>query len=83
MVLVIIYGGEMHLKEGSSAKIRYEDSFFDKACAVNCIYFWRDSVADLRDSLSDIQPNCYPMFSPAWKAAAIYLWGSIITFRES
>ena len=53
-VLVVISRGEMELKEGSSVRIPYEDGFFDKACAVNCIYFWPDSVADLNDNLSDI-----------------------------
>jgi hypothetical protein len=58
MVLVIIFRGKMELKEGSGVKILYEDGFFDKACAVNCIYFWPDSVADLKDNLSCVQPKC-------------------------
>lgn len=54
MVLVIISQGKTELEEGSSAKIPYEDGLFDKACAVNGIYFWPDAVADLKDNLSDI-----------------------------
>jgi hypothetical protein len=54
VVLVIIPQGKMELREVSYAEIPYEDGFFDRACAVNCIYFWPDSVADLKDNLSDI-----------------------------
>jgi arsenite methyltransferase len=40
---------KMELKAGSSAKIPYPDSFFDKVCAINCIYFWDNPVADLKE----------------------------------
>jgi hypothetical protein len=58
MVLVTISRGEMKLNEVSYAGIPYEDGVLDKARAVNCIYFRRDPVADLKDSLSDVQPKC-------------------------
>jgi ubiquinone/menaquinone biosynthesis C-methylase UbiE len=43
--------GKMELKEGSSSRIPYESVCFDKICAVNCIYFWSDPVADLKEIL--------------------------------
>jgi hypothetical protein len=45
----------MELKKVSSAKISYEDGACDKACAANCIYFWPDPAADLKDNLSNIR----------------------------
>jgi ubiquinone/menaquinone biosynthesis C-methylase UbiE len=49
--------GKMELKKSSSAKIPYEDGFFDKACAVNCIYFWPNPVADLKEIRRVLKQN--------------------------
>lgn len=53
----IISRGKMELKKGSSAKIPYEDGFFDKACAMNCIYFWPNPVADLKEIRRVLKQN--------------------------
>jgi ubiquinone/menaquinone biosynthesis C-methylase UbiE len=41
--------GKVELRKGSASNITYQDSFFDKACAVNSIYFWPDPVAGLKE----------------------------------
>ena len=41
--------GKLELKKGSSKEIPYEDGFFDRVCVINCIYFWSDPLADLRE----------------------------------
>ncbi len=41
--------GKMELKEGHSAKIPYENGFFDKVYSINCIYFWPDPIVDLKE----------------------------------
>jgi ubiquinone/menaquinone biosynthesis C-methylase UbiE len=53
----IISQGKMELKKGSSAKIPYEHGFFDKACAINCIYFWPNPVADLKEIRRVLKQN--------------------------
>ncbi|HTY82232.1 MAG TPA: methyltransferase domain-containing protein [Dehalococcoidales bacterium] len=45
----IISRGKMELKKCCSDKIAYQDAFFDKICAVNCIYFWPEPAADLQE----------------------------------
>jgi len=44
-----IFQGKMELKEAHSAKIPYENGFFDKAYSINCIYFWPDPIVDLKE----------------------------------
>ena len=45
----LISQGKMELKEGNSAKIPYENGFFDKVYSINCIYFWPDPIVDLKE----------------------------------
>ena len=45
----LISQGKVDLKEGSAAKIPYENGWFDKIGAVNTIYFWPDPAAGLEE----------------------------------
>lgn len=47
----LISRGKVELKEGSAAKIPYENDWFDKVYTVNTIYFWPDPAAGLKEIL--------------------------------
>ena len=47
----LISRGKVELKEGSAAKIPYENAWFDKVYTVNTIYFWPDPAAGLKEIL--------------------------------
>jgi ubiquinone/menaquinone biosynthesis C-methylase UbiE len=40
---------KLELKKGYSTNIPYQNDFFNKVFAVNCIYFWSDPAVDLKE----------------------------------
>jgi len=41
--------GKVQIKKGDASRIPYETGYFDKACAVNTIFFWPEPVICLKE----------------------------------
>lgn len=41
--------GKVQIKKGDASRIPYESGYFDKACAVNTIFFWPEPVTCLKE----------------------------------
>jgi arsenite methyltransferase len=52
-----IVQGKVELKEGSASSIPYGNNYFDKICTINCIYFWPDPVAGLKETFRVLKPG--------------------------
>jgi len=52
-----IANGKVELKQGECASLPYDDNTFDKACAVNVIYFWADPSQCLNELHRVIKPG--------------------------
>ena len=79
----LISQGKVELKEGSASQIPYPSGFFDKVSTINCIYFWPDLVAGLKEVhrvlknggvfiLSVVPKEQLEKFPPARHGYAIY-----------
>jgi ubiquinone/menaquinone biosynthesis C-methylase UbiE len=52
-----IVQGEIEVREGSASDIPYDGDYFDKICTINCIYFWPDPGAGLKEILRVLKPG--------------------------
>jgi ubiquinone/menaquinone biosynthesis C-methylase UbiE len=52
-----IAAGQIELEEGTVMELPYPDSFFDKAFSINCIYFWENPVAGLKELHRVLKPQ--------------------------
>ncbi|MDD5581422.1 MAG: class I SAM-dependent methyltransferase [Methylobacter sp.] len=52
-----IANGQIELRLGTVMELPYRDSFFDKAFSINCIYFWDNPVAALRELRRVLKPE--------------------------
>lgn len=79
----LISQGKVEIKEGSASQIPYPTGFFDKVSTINCIYFWPDPVAGLKEVhrvlksggvfiLSVVPKEQLEKFPPARHGYAIY-----------
>ncbi|MDQ3562667.1 MAG: class I SAM-dependent methyltransferase [Pseudomonadota bacterium] len=52
-----IASGQIDLRVGTVMELPYRDSLFDKAFSINCIYFWENPVAGLRELHRVLKPQ--------------------------
>ena len=52
-----IDAGRLELRQGSVESMPFEDEQFDRACAVNAIYFWPDLVSAMREFRRILRPG--------------------------
>jgi SAM-dependent methyltransferase len=52
-----IDAGRLELRQGSVESMPFEDGQFDRACAVNAIYFWPDLVSAMREFRRILRPG--------------------------
>jgi ubiquinone/menaquinone biosynthesis C-methylase UbiE len=52
-----IASGQIELRVGTVMELPYRDSLFDKAFSINCIYFWENPVAGLRELYRVLKPQ--------------------------
>ncbi len=53
----LIAEGKVEIKLGSSASIPYADAMFDRALALNTLYFWDNPSADLAEIRRVLKPG--------------------------
>jgi ubiquinone/menaquinone biosynthesis C-methylase UbiE len=90
----LISQGQVELKEGSASQIPYPPGFFNKVSTVNCIYFWPDAVAGLKEVhrvlknggvfvISVFSKDQLEKFPPARHGFAIYSDGQLQDFLNT
>jgi SAM-dependent methyltransferase len=52
-----IDAGRLELRQGTVESMPFEDEQFDRACAVNTIYFWPDLVSAMREFRRILRPG--------------------------